>query len=44
MPLITGSNYKIYPRIGLLVKRAGKLGGPELIASTRYAGLQIAGQ
>jgi hypothetical protein len=44
IPLITGASYKIYPRVGLSVKRAGKLGGPELIASTRYAGLQIIGQ
>jgi hypothetical protein len=29
MPLIPEFNYKIYSRVGLLVKRAGKLGGPE---------------
>jgi hypothetical protein len=34
IPLITGSSYKIYLRVGLSVKRAGKLGGPELIMST----------
>jgi hypothetical protein len=27
--LIPGSNHKICSRVGLLVKRAGKLGGPE---------------
>jgi hypothetical protein len=29
MPLIPGSSHKIYPRVGLSVKRAGKLDGPE---------------
>jgi hypothetical protein len=44
IPLITGSSYKMCSRVGLLVKRAGKLGGPELIASTRCAGLQMTDQ
>jgi hypothetical protein len=44
IPLITGSSHRMCPRVGLLVKRAGKLGGPEPIASTRCAGLQMAGQ
>jgi hypothetical protein len=29
IPLIPGSSHKIYLRIGLSVKRVGKLGGPE---------------
>jgi hypothetical protein len=29
VPLIPGSSYKICSRVGLSVKRAGKLGGPE---------------
>jgi hypothetical protein len=29
IPLITGSSYKMCPRVGLSVKRTGKLGGPE---------------
>jgi hypothetical protein len=44
IPLITGSSHKMCSKVDLLVKRAGKLGGPELIASTRCAGLQMADQ